>query len=118
VAEHRSHDHEPMFRFFDFTDLRERRYARPRLYVSTCELGHGYATEAARCGVRPVQNASFHLEIELAANDVNDLAADPDVFAVLAQMDAADALEGRALRCDIRRLGESCTDEPLREARI
>src|SRR5499426_2891894 len=42
-----------------------------------------------------------HLEIDLAANDVDDLTADPDVFAVLSQMDAAGALEGSALGRDI-----------------
>src|SRR5215471_19133281 len=36
----------------------------------------------------------------------------------LLQIDAASALEGSALGRDIGRLGEPCTDEPLREARI
>jgi hypothetical protein len=53
----------------------------------------------------------FHLEIDLATNNVHDVTADPDVFASLAQMDAAGALECSALGRDIRRLGESCTDE-------
>src|SRR5262247_3974412 len=60
---------------------------------------------------------SFHLEIDLAVNNVHDVATDPDVFALLAQMDAAGALEGGALGRDIGRLGESCADEPLCEAR-
>src|SRR5215510_2651854 len=59
-----------------------------------------------------------HLEIDLATNDLHDVAADPDFLAVLAQMDAARALEGRALGRDIGRLGESGADEPLREARV
>ena len=39
----------------------------------------------------------FHLEIDLAVNNVHDVAADPDFFAFLAQMDAAGTLEGGAL---------------------
>ncbi len=58
------------------------------------------------------------LEIHLAANHVHNVAADPDFFTVLAQMDAAGALQRGALGCDIGRLGESCADEPLREARV
>ncbi len=61
---------------------------------------------------------SLHLEIDFADNDVHDVAADPDFFAVLAQMDAAGALEDGALGRDIGRRGESCPDEPLREARV
>jgi hypothetical protein len=38
---------------------------------------------------------SFHLEIDFAVNKVHDVAADPDFFAILAQMDTAGALEGR-----------------------
>ena len=65
-----------------------------------------------------LNRAPFHLEIDLAANHVHDVAADPDLFAVLAQMDAAGSLERSALGRDIGRLGESRADEPLREARI
>ncbi len=65
-----------------------------------------------------VESPPGHLEIYLTANNVHDAAADPDFFAFLAQMDAAGALEGGALGRDIGRLGESCVDEPLREARV
>ena len=61
---------------------------------------------------------SFHLKIDLTLNNAHDVAADPNSFVVLAQMDATDALQRGALRRDIRRLGESCTNEPLREAGI
>src|SRR5215475_12594851 len=58
------------------------------------------------------------LEIDLAANHVYNIAADPDFFAFLAQMDAPGALQRGALGCDIGRLGEPCPDEPLREASV
>src|SRR5262245_66544229 len=62
--------------------------------------------------------AAFYLEIDLPTNNVHDVAANPNFFAVLTQMDAAGALESSALGRDIGRLGESCADEPLREARV
>src|SRR4029453_3345252 len=61
---------------------------------------------------------SFHLEIDLAVNNVHDVAADPDFFAFLAQMDAAGTREGGPLGRDIGRFCESCADEPLREAGV
>src|SRR4030095_3454719 len=61
---------------------------------------------------------SFHLEIDLAVNNVHDVAADPDFFAFLAQMDGAGALKDSALGRDIGRFCESCADEPLREAGV
>src|SRR5438105_4923931 len=68
--------------------------------------------------LRSIVGWSFHLEIDLAVNNVDDVAADPDFLAALAQMDAAGTLEGSALGRNIGRLGESCADEPLREARV
>src|SRR5262245_63358247 len=62
--------------------------------------------------------AAFYLEIDLPTNNVHDVAANPDFFAVLAQIDAAGALERSTLRRDIGPLGESCGDEPLRDTRV
>src|SRR5436190_11831304 len=58
------------------------------------------------------------LEANLAVNNRDDVAADPDVVAVPAQVDAAGALQRGALRRDVRRLGEPGTDQPLGEARV
>src|SRR4051794_6896081 len=57
-------------------------------------------------------------EIDLAADDLDHVAAHPDVIAVLAQIDAAGAPQRRALRRDIGGLGESRTDQPLRHAGV
>src|SRR5215471_15799868 len=44
-----------------------------------------------------VESLPVHLEIDLAVNNVHDVAADPNFFAFLAQMDAAGTLGGGAL---------------------
>src|SRR3954471_5239849 len=62
--------------------------------------------------------ARVDLEANLAVNNGDDVAADPDVVAVLAQVNAPGALQRRALSSDVRRFGEPGTDQPLREARV
>src|SRR5262245_48215974 len=61
---------------------------------------------------------SFHLQIDLAVNNVHDVATDPDVFDLLAQMDAAGALEGCDLGRGRGRVGQTSADEPRCEARV
>src|SRR5467141_2280889 len=58
------------------------------------------------------------LEADLAVNDVNHVAADPDSIAVFAQVNAAGASKRGPLGCHKGRRGESCPDEPLRKAGV
>ena len=57
-------------------------------------------------------------ESQLAVYHFDYITADPDCLALLAHMNAAGALERRALRCNVGGAGESCGDEPLSEARV
>src|SRR5258708_26868607 len=78
---------------------------------------HGLQAERGRLFLSSLASVGcFHLEIEFAENNVHHVSANPDFFAVLAQMNAARALEHCALSRDIGRLGESRAEEPLRNA--
>src|SRR5688500_2895853 len=58
------------------------------------------------------------LHAQLAADYFDDVAADPYVVAIFAQIYAPGALERRTLRSDVGRLGKTRADEPLRQAGI